>query len=236
MVKLKQILKQTANIVSWILVVLAVFMIIFTIMSSLMLEKEDRNLFGVRAYAVLSDSMAATSFDAGDIVFVKAVDPATLKAGDIISFKSSKPDTYGEIITHKIRELTTDESGDPGFITYGTTTNVNDEQIVTYPYVVGKMLFSVPNVGEFFAFIKTPTGYILVIFLPIAILLLLQALNSVRLYKLYKAGESEEVKAAKAEREEQTAQNAALLEELRKTKELLEQELGNIHKEEKDCE
>ncbi len=229
----KKALKKALNIISWILVVLAVFMIIFTVMSSIMLEKEERNLFGVRAYAVLSDSMSKTDFDAGDIVFVKVVDPATLEVGDIISYKSAEADTHGEIITHKIRELTVDEAGNPVFITYGTTTNVNDEQPVSYSQVVGKMLFSVPNVGEFFAFIKTPTGYILIIFLPIAILLLLQALNSFRLYKLYKAGESAEVKSAKAEREKQTEQNKELMEELRKTKELLEKELGNIHKEEK---
>ncbi len=223
----KKLLKITGNVLSWILVVLAVFMIIFTVISSLLLEKEERNLFGIRAYAVLSDSMAATDFDSGDVVFVRTVDPATLKEGDIISFKSTDLDSHGEIITHKIRRLTTDHSGNPGFITYGTTTDVDDAQIVTYPHVVGKYLFSVPNVGDLFAFLRTPMGYVLVIFLPIAIIAVLQALNSYRLYKLYKVGDSEEVKEVKSQRAEESKRNQEILEELRRTKALLEAELNH---------
>ena len=58
------------------------------------------------------------------------VDPATLQAGDIITFQSTNPASYGESITHKIRALTTDASGNPGFITYGTTTGVDDEMCI----------------------------------------------------------------------------------------------------------
>lgn len=69
--------------------------------------------------------MSATDFDAGDLVLVKEVDPATLQAGDIIAYQSTNTENYGEVVTHKIRELTTDANGNPGFITYGTTTNQN---------------------------------------------------------------------------------------------------------------
>ncbi len=221
----KKSLKTVGNAISWVLVVLAVFMIIFTLISSLLLEKEERNLFGVRAFAVLSDSMSATDFDAGDVVFVRAVDAATVKVGDIISFKSVDPDSQGDIITHKVRSLTTDSQGNPGFITYGTTTGQDDTQIVTYPYVVGKYIFSVPRVGEFFAFVRTPAGYMILVFMPIAVIMVIQAVNSYKLYKLYKAGESSEVKDLKSQRREQSAANADILEELKKTKALLEAEL-----------
>ena len=101
------------------------------------------------------------------------VDPQTLKEGDIIAFTSRNEASYGKTITHKIRRLTTDADGEPGFITYGTTNNTNDETVVTYPYVLGKYQTRVPKVGKFFQMLKTPQGYIIFILLPFLILILM---------------------------------------------------------------
>ncbi len=130
-------------------------------------DRADRSLFGYKAFIVLSDSMSATDFDAGDLVLVKEVDPAVLQAGDIISYQSTNTENYGEVVTHKIRELTTDAQGNPGFITYGTTTDTNDENIVTYSFVLGKYQTRLPGVGRFFQFLKTTPGYIVCIFTPL---------------------------------------------------------------------
>ena len=58
-------------------------------------------------------------------------------------------------MTHKIRSLTTDADGQPAFITYGTTTDTDDEMPVTYPYVLGKYEKCLSGVGNFFQFLKT---------------------------------------------------------------------------------
>ena len=118
---------------------------IFTIVSVSTFNRNDRHLFGYRAYIVLSDSMSKTDFDAGDLVLVKEVAPSTLKEGDIISYISQNTENYGEVVTHKIRELVTDANGERGFITYGTTTDTNDETIVTYPFVLGKYQTHLPQ-------------------------------------------------------------------------------------------
>ena len=135
-------MKKALNIVKKILVTLvflvAVAMMVFTIVSVTTFDRTDRNLFGYKAFIVLSDSMSKTDFKAGDLILVKEVDPSTLQAGDIISYESTNTDNYGEVVTHKIRSLTTDENGQPGFITYGTTTDTDDQNVVTYPYVLGK--------------------------------------------------------------------------------------------------
>ena len=57
--------------------IFAVAMMIFTIVSVTLFDHIDRNIFGYRAFIVLSDSMSATDFEAGDMVVVKEVDPAT---------------------------------------------------------------------------------------------------------------------------------------------------------------
>ena len=128
-------MKKAWNIIStafvWIMVIVAVFMMVFTIVSVNTFNRNDRDLFGVRFYIVLSDSMSATDFDAGDLVVIKEVDPRTLEPGDIIAYQSQNTENYGATVTHKIRAKTTDANGNPGFITYGTTTGVDDESVVT---------------------------------------------------------------------------------------------------------
>ena len=164
--KMKKILNIIKNVIIWGVMILAVCMMVFTIISVTTFNRNDRKLFGYKAYVVTSDSMSKTDFDAGDLILVKAVDPATLKEGDVITYMSQNPENFGETITHKIRSLTTDASGNPGFVTYGTTTDTDDATIVTYPYVVGRYEKAIPNVGTFFNFLKTTQGYFVCIFIP----------------------------------------------------------------------
>ena len=161
---MKKTLHILKNVFVWLIVALAVCMMIFTVVS-ISFDRADRSLFGFHAFIVRSDSMSATDFNAGDLVLVKEVDPATLQAGDIISYQSTNEENYGEIVTHKIRKLTKDAEG-IGFVTYGTTTDTDDENIVTYSFVLGKYQTRLPGVGSFFAFLKTVPGYIVCIFLP----------------------------------------------------------------------
>lgn len=208
---MKKALHIIKNIFVGLVVALAVCMMIFTIVSVNTFDRADRSLFGYKAFIVLSDSMSATDFSAGDLVLSKEVDPATLQVGDIISFQSTDPDNYGEVVTHKIRELTTDENGNPGFITYGTTTDTNDENIVTYDFVLGKYQTKLPGVGKFFQFLKTTPGYIVCIFLPFLLLILIQGINSIRLFRRYK---QEQLAEIEAQREQEKAELAAERERL----------------------
>ena len=92
-------LKIIRSIFVWLMVALAVFMMIFTIVSVSTFDRADRSLFGYKAFIVLSDSMSKTDFKAGDLVLVKAVDPSTLKEGDIIAYTSQNTSNYGETVT-----------------------------------------------------------------------------------------------------------------------------------------
>lgn len=206
----------------WFIITLAVFMMVFTIISVTTFNRNDRELFGYRAYIVMSDSMAATDFKAGSLVFVKEVDPTTLQEGDIITFISQNSESFGEVVTHKIRRLTRDANGNPGFVTYGTTTNTDDATIVTFPYILGKYQSNLPHVGTFFNFLKTPQGYIVCIFLPFMLLILHQGINTVRLFRRYKSEQMDEMKQEKARIEEERAENAKMMAELLALKAQLE--------------
>lgn len=211
---MKKFLNVVSKFIAVILAVLAVGMMIFTIVSVTTFNRNDRELFGYKAFIVLSDSMSATDFNAGDVVLVKEVDPTTLREGDIISFLSQDPDNYGETITHKIRSLTTDANGEPGFITYGTTTNTDDSTVVTYPFILGKYQTHLPKVGTFFQFLKTTQGYIICILIPFLLLILYQGLNCVRTFRQYKAEQMEEIEEERAKIEEERRKSDAMMAEL----------------------
>ena len=152
---MKKALQITKTVLVWLVVAVAIGMMIFTLISVSTFDKTERNLFGFKFFIVTSDSMSATDFDAGDIAISKEVDIKTLKEGDIITFVSQNSQNYGETVTHKIRKRTVDAEGSAGFITYGTTTNVDDETVVTFPYVLGKYTGHIANLGHFFNFLKT---------------------------------------------------------------------------------
>lgn len=211
---MKKFFSVVTKCLVFFIALLAVGMMIFTVVSVTTFDRNDRQLFGYKAFIVLSDSMSATDFDAGDVVLVKEVDPSTLQEGDIISYISQGQDNYGETITHKIRTLTTDANGEPGFITYGTTTNTDDDTVVTYPFVLGKYQTRLPKVGTFFQFLKTTQGYIVCILIPFLLLILYQGLNCVRTFRQYKEEQMEELQAERAKIEEERRKSDAMMAEL----------------------
>ena len=219
-------MKKALNIIKtalvWLVVLLSVSMMIFTVISVTTFNRNDRDLFGFKMYIVNSDSMAATDFNAGSLILVKEVDPSTLKEGDIITFMSQDTDSFGETITHKIRKVTTDAEGNPGFITYGTTTDTDDETIVTYPYVLGQYQSHIPGLGTFFNFLKTTPGYFVCIFTPFMLIILYEGLKFFNLFRRYKKEQMEEMQAEKDKIEAEKLENAKMLEELRALKAQLE--------------
>ena len=219
-------MKKVFNIIKttivWLIVLIAVSMMIFTVISVTTFNRNDRDLFGFKMYIVNSDSMAATDFNTGSLILVKEVDPSTLGEGDIITFMSQDTDSFGETITHKIRTVTTDAEGNPGFITYGTTTDTDDETIVTYPYVLGKYQSNIPGLGFFFNFLKTTPGYFVCIFTPFMLIIIYEGVKFFNLFRRYKKEQMEEMQAERDKIEAEKAENAKMLEELRALKAQLE--------------
>ncbi len=219
---MKKALSIIKTTLVWLVVLAAVSMMIFTVISVTTFNRNDRDLFGFKMYIVNSDSMSATDFNAGDLILVKEVDPSTLKAGDIVTFMSQDTDHFGETITHKIRKLTIDAEGNPGFITYGTTTGVDDETIVTYPYVLGQYQSRIPALGTFFNFLKTTPGYFVCIFIPFMLIIIYEGVKFFNLFRRYKKEQMDEMEAERAKIEEERAANAKMLEELQALKAQLE--------------
>ena len=227
----KRTLGIISKVIAGIIMAATLFMVVFTIISTLVFDRNDRNLFGIRFYIVLSDSMSLSEnnkddkvhFDAGDIVLVKNVDDkAGLAKDDILSFISQNSKNFGETVTHKIRERRETEDGRLiGYVTYGTNTGDNDEVLVEPEYVLGKYVGKLPNVGTFFNFLKTTTGYITCILVPFILVILYQGVNTVRLFKKYKKEQMADLVAEREQIEKEREQSAAMMRELLALKEQL---------------
>ncbi len=203
----KERIQKIKAIAEWVLIGLALCIVVFTLISVTLFDKNDRSLFGFRAYVCMSDSMKATDFASGDLVVVKKVDPNTLQVGDIISYVSENSDSMGKTITHKIRNIK--KTGvEPAFIVYGTTTGINDENPVTCAQITGKYLFHIPGLGNFFMFLKTVPGYLLCVFLPLVLLFAVRLGRSIKLQKEYmKARVREEIEEEKKENDKGGQEN-----------------------------
>ena len=232
----KKVLNISLKVVTWLLVAFTVFMMIFTIVTVTTVDKNDRSVFGVKFYIVQTDSMSLSEnnkdmdvhFDAGDIVIIKSVeDYGRLKAGDIISFMSTNDSSYGETVTHMIREVKRKDDGTLlGYVTYGTNTGVNDEALVAPEYVLGAYAGKLPGVGNFFAFVKSTPGYIVCILVPFLLLILYNGVNVIRLFRRYRR---EQMAAMQAERDKidaERAENQRMMQELLALKAQLDQKMG----------
>ena len=217
---MKKVLNIVKNIFVWAVVAVAIFVMIFTIVSVNTFDRNDRDIFGYKMFIVLSDSMKKTHFDAGDLIVVKNVDPSTLKEGDVITFLSQDTNdgSFNTHKTHMIKEIIYENGNLVGFQTYGTTTGALDETIVQTPYIRGKYQFHISKLGSFFNFLKTPQGYIVCILIPFMILILYQGLNCIRLFRRYKKEQIQEIEAERNQIEEERRASAEMMKELKELK------------------
>lgn len=204
--------KIAGRILSILILLFAVFIMVFTIISVTTVNKEEADFLGYRPFIVLSDSMR-TEFEVGDMIVSKEVDTDSLREGDIITFRSIDPNNYGGVMTHKIREVTTYE-GEKAFITYGTTTEVDDAYPALAENVIGQYVFHLPKMGCFFQFLKSVPGYFILIFTPFMILIILQAVKFFRLLKQYRKEQKEELEKSSAALESERLKTRQMQEEL----------------------
>ena len=231
----KKIFNISSRVLSLIIIAVTVFMMIFTLFSTLVFDRNDRPLFGYRFYVVLSDSMSPSEnnvndkvhFSAGDIVLSKTVkDAKALQVGDVISFISQNSDSFGETVTHMIHDVRTENGKLVGFTTYGTNTGAIDEALVEPEYVLGKYVGKLPGVGNFFGFLKTTPGYILCILIPFLLLILWQGVSTVRIFRQYKREQIADMEAERAQIAEEREQSAQMMRELMALREQLANQSG----------
>ncbi len=162
------IVKKGLTLVFRLFLAIMIILLVMFVYQSFKKSSEPTSFFGYQPLTVLSNSMNP-SFETGDMLFVKKVDPTEVKVDDVITFK----ETGGKLITHRVIEVI-NNSSEIGFVTKGDNNNVKDEEVVNGENLIGKQTFIVPNAGYIAKFLRSPMGLILLILLPIAFYILLE--------------------------------------------------------------
>jgi signal peptidase I len=124
------------------------------------------------SYTVLSDSMMPR-FGAGDVVFVTNVDPASVSAGDVITYHApSGPGT----VTHEVVEVVR-QDGQRLFQTKGINNEEADPYLVPPRAFIGTVLFHVPLLGYAIDFIRSDVGLVLFVVLPLTLLVVTEVID-----------------------------------------------------------
>ena len=153
-------LKKIWNAVSTVLVILVVLLALLLV---------GARVVGLQVFTVLSGSMEPT-YHTGSLIYVKKVDPYTIKEGQPITFMLDE-DT---IATHRVVGIVPDED-DPTVIRFRTKGDANDAEdgsLVHYKNVVGTPVFSIPYLGYVADYIQHPPGMYIAISAGAVLLLL----------------------------------------------------------------
>jgi len=153
-------LKLTLKSISTIIVLIAVALAIFMV---------GLKLLGFQIYTVISGSMEPT-YHVGSLIYVRKVDPSTLKEKDPITFELGD----NTIATHRIVEIVPDENNpqEYKFRTKGDANDDVDANLIEPDKVLGKAIFSIPLLGYLANYIQTSPGNIVAICIAVSLIII----------------------------------------------------------------
>ena len=139
---MKNALKKVWNVLSTVLVVLMIVCAVFLMGS---------RLIGFQCFNILSPSMEPL-YSVGDLIYVKEVDPATIKEGDVITFVLNEDLLVG---THRVIRV---DAKNQHLYTKGDANEIEDGAPVHFNNVIGVPKFSIPKLGYVSDFVQNPPG------------------------------------------------------------------------------
>lgn len=146
--------KKVWDTVTTVLVVLVVLFAIFLMGS---------RLVGLQVFHVLSPSMEPT-YSEGDLIYVKEVDPDSVKVGDPITFVLNEDLV---VATHRVVAI---DSENRHFTTKGDANKTEDAAPVHFNNLIGVPIFAIPLLGYVSAYIQSPPGMYVAIGLGVLLL------------------------------------------------------------------
>lgn len=119
-----------------------------------------------KIFVVMSGSMEPT-LKVGSIAFV--IPYPQYFSNDIITF--TRNGDKKNPVTHRIISKIYKNGNPPVYLTNGDANKTLDSGEVTDKNIIGKVVFSIPNLGYFVNFVKDPKGFILFVIVPITIII-----------------------------------------------------------------
>lgn len=134
--------KKIWDTVTTVLVVIVVIFAVFLMGS---------RLIGMQVFHVISPSMEPT-YSVGDLLYVKTVDPDSVKVGDPITFVLNEDLV---VATHRVVAV---DGENRQFTTKGDANSTEDAAPVHFNNLIGVPVFAIPLLGYVSAYIQSPPG------------------------------------------------------------------------------
>lgn len=134
--------KKVWDTVTTVLVILVVIFAVFLMGS---------RLVGLQVFHVVSPSMEP-HFSEGDLIYVKTIDPDSVKVGDPITFVMNEDLA---VATHRVVAI---DSENRQFTTKGDANKTEDAAPVHFNNLIGVPVFAIPLLGYVSAYIQNPPG------------------------------------------------------------------------------
>ena len=186
-IKAKKKLKMLSKIVSYTLIILlmlvALFFIIYVISGKLAEKKGENPPFGL--YTIISPSMTP-NIDVYDVVFVKKTNLDNLKVDDVITFYSTNAFFGNTPITHRIVEILDVPNTGTMYRVKGDANTSADNEKVIPSNVIGKVMFKIPKLGKLQFFLASKTGWLIAIIIPAICIISYDIYKLIRLINLRK--------------------------------------------------
>ena len=148
--KMKKIWDRVATVLVVLVVIFAVFLM-------------GSRLVGLQVYNIVSPSMEP-HYSVGDLIYVKSVDPDSVKVGDPITFVLNEDLV---VATHRVVAI---DSENRQFTTKGDANKTEDAAPVHFNNLIGVPVFAIPLMGYVSAFIQQPPGMYIAIAFGIVLL------------------------------------------------------------------
>ncbi len=169
-VSLKKIIHIIGKIISWVLFVLlmitAVFLLYYYVATKVYTKKGHGYEPKFSIYTIISQSMTPNIKVYDAVVDIRVDDPTNIEVGDVITFISTSLLTPGMTITHRVKAITTDSSGQVCYVTKGDYNSVEDDSCAKFNNILGKVMFKIPQIGRVQKLLASKAGWLLFIMLP----------------------------------------------------------------------
>ena len=167
--KAKKALTVVVSILLWVVILIAALFTFTTLATKNV--NNVASLFGYTPLSVQTESMAPT-FNAGDLILIRKVDPTTLQEGDVITFHTIIENQYA-LNTHRIAKIE-ENGGVRSYTTKGDNNAIADTHIISDNDIVGKYVAKLGGVGKFVDFLGSSTGFLIIIVIPMLLFFLYQ--------------------------------------------------------------
>lgn len=184
----REILKLISTIISWtvfvLLLIIAALLLYYFVATRIYASKGNGYEPKFALYTIISGSMTPNINVYDVVVDVRVDNPEDIEIGDVITFYSDEPQVGGGTITHRVISIFKDENGGYSYQTKGDHNLVEDDSLVPYNKIVGKVALKIPQLGRVQFFLASSMGWLTIIFV-IALMIIFNSFR--KLYKLKQA-------------------------------------------------